>query len=115
MIKTAPIRGGGAAPQLYVNEQRGVTGQSRSIVTPSFVLQPLHRHQQRLLLVQLTLQEGVPLDGLVQALLEVLQGHDGRPGDQRRRRRRGEGNGIKQSIEQAFESEALILNPITAV
>lgn len=49
------------------------------LLTPCFIFQSLHRHQKRLLLVQLTFQEGVSLDGLVQAPLKVLQGHYRRP------------------------------------
>ena len=47
--------------------------------TSGLVLQPLHRLQEILLLVQLALQEGIPLDNLVHPLLKVLQGHDSRP------------------------------------
>ncbi|KAG7280660.1 hypothetical protein CRUP_023279, partial [Coryphaenoides rupestris] len=46
------------------------------------VLQSLHGHQQGLLLVQLALQEGVPLDGLVQTALKVLQRDNGGPGQE---------------------------------
>ena len=47
--------------------------------TSGLVLPPLHRDQERRLRVQFALQEGVPLDGLVQAALKVLQRHDGGP------------------------------------
>ena len=63
--------------------------------TSCFVFEPLHRHQHGLLLVQLALQEGVPLDGLVQTALEVLQRHDGGPGD-------GEEGIIQQKMYQRF-------------
>lgn len=44
-------------------------------LTSGFVFQPLHWHEERLLLVQLALKESISLDGLVQTALKVLQRH----------------------------------------
>lgn len=63
--------------QSELMDDRSIGEGVRSSITSGFILQPLHRDQERLLLIQLALQEGVSLDGLVQTLLEVLQRHDG--------------------------------------
>jgi len=57
--------------------QRGSLVKTWSIITSGFILKSLHREKKRLLLIQLALQEGVPLDREVHTLLEVLQRHDG--------------------------------------
>jgi len=62
--------------------ERGCVGASVPPLTSGLILQPLDGLQQRLLLVQLALQEGVPLDGLVQTALKVLQRDDGGPGQE---------------------------------
>lgn len=58
--------------------------ENRFIFTSSFVFQSLHGHQQRFFFIQLTFQEGVSLDGLVQTTLKVLKRHDCCSGLQRR-------------------------------
>lgn len=47
--------------------------------TSGFILEPLNRLKQVLLLIQLALKKGIPLNDMIHPLLKVLQRHDGSP------------------------------------
>lgn len=81
--------------------------------TSRFIFQPLHRHEERLLLVQLTLEEGVSFNRLVQTGLKVFKRNYCSPAHTVRKYFMSITGGTKKKAESILQSTCCTLIILT--